>query len=118
MDRFIARSDYIDIIRNNQDTIRFFHDLESSGTLTAFLRSQSFRSRESIEKIHKFILYLQDVPAHIQKKNDHYLMDHLQKDKDYLDHILDPINPSIVPDQKQRKVILSDEDYTLVIAGA
>ena len=118
LDRFVARSDYIDEIRSYKDTILFFQNLESSGTLTDFLINQGFQSEESIDRIYKFIRYLQDVPAHIQKKNDHYLRNHLETEKDYLDHILDPIDPSIVPDQNQRKVILSDEDYTLVIAGA
>ena len=36
----------------------------------------------------------------------------------YLDNILKDVDPQIVLDEDQRKVILTDEDYCLVIAGA
>ena len=38
--------------------------------------------------------------------------------KEYLDHILEEVDPKIKLDDDQRKVILTDEDYCLVIAGA
>ena len=40
------------------------------------------------------------------------------KQKKYLDEILFNIDKNIVLDQDQRKVVLTDEDYCLVIAGA
>ena len=36
----------------------------------------------------------------------------------YLDNILKAVNPNILLDEDQRRVILTDEDYCLVIAGA
>ena len=41
-----------------------------------------------------------------------------EADKTYLDEILLKDDPNIILDEEQRKVVLSDEDYTLVIAGA
>ncbi|MBR1796101.1 UvrD-helicase domain-containing protein [Candidatus Saccharibacteria bacterium] len=42
-----------------------------------------------------------------------------QKDEaDYLDHIFDDINPKIKLDEEQRKVVTSDSEYSLVLAGA
>lgn len=38
--------------------------------------------------------------------------------KDYFDHILDDVNPEIKLDHDQRRAILSDDDYALIIAGA
>ena len=40
------------------------------------------------------------------------------KQKKYLDEILFNIDKNIVLDEDQRKVVLTDEDYCLVIAGA
>ena len=37
---------------------------------------------------------------------------------DYFDHILDEINPEIKLDYDQRRAIVSDDDYALIIAGA
>ena len=42
----------------------------------------------------------------------------MKEDEDYLDHILSAENPHLILDEDQRRVVLSDEDYTLVIAGA
>ncbi len=38
--------------------------------------------------------------------------------ENYFDHIFDAVDPSIKLDMEQRKAILTDEDYSLVIAGA
>ena len=54
----------------------------------------------------------------IDDKNTLYINKHLEEDKEYLDTILVNEDPNIKLDKEQRKVILSDEDYTLVVAGA
>ena len=40
------------------------------------------------------------------------------EEKEYLDNILKSVDPQIILDEDQRRVILTDEDYCLVIAGA
>ena len=57
-------------------------------------------------------------PAWVQAHNAAYLKWALEHEKDYLDHILDPIDPNIRLDEAQRRMILTDEDNCLVIAGA
>ena len=42
----------------------------------------------------------------------------MEEEKEYLDHILEEVDPAIVLDEDQRRVVLTDEDYCLVIAGA
>ena len=42
----------------------------------------------------------------------------LESEKTYLDTILSDVDPHIMLDDDQRRVILTDEDYCLVIAGA
>lgn len=50
--------------------------------------------------------------------NDKYISQHLVSEKDYLDRILRECDSAILLDNEQREVVLSDEDHTLVIAGA
>lgn len=50
--------------------------------------------------------------------NRDYLEKHLVSEKEYLDNVLKKVDPVINLDDEQRRVVLSDEDYTLVIAGA
>lgn len=45
-------------------------------------------------------------------------MNAMEQEKQYLDTILHDVDPKIMLDEDQRRVILTDEDYCLVIAGA
>lgn len=59
---------------------------------------------------------------HIEEKvdeaNNVFISTTLVSEKEYLDNILKDVDPVIMLDEDQRKVILTDEDYCLVIAGA
>jgi DNA helicase IV len=50
--------------------------------------------------------------------NRKYVESGLEEYQDYLDHVLQDVDPKIDLDDKQRQVVLRDEDYTLVVAGA
>ena len=54
----------------------------------------------------------------IDEKNERFIQKEMVKEKDYLDNVLKSVDPVIDHDEDQRRVVLSDEDYTLVIAGA
>ena len=54
----------------------------------------------------------------VARHNQEYVERHLKEDASYLDDILQKDDPKIRLDEEQRKVVLADEDYTLVIAGA
>ena len=54
----------------------------------------------------------------IDEKNERFIQKEMVKEKDYLDNVLKSVDPVIDLDEDQRRVVLSDEDYTLVIAGA
>lgn len=117
-DRFIAGSDYREKLSSFEDTMAFYRNLESAGTLSAFCRSQGWRSEKSLASIRRILAIYERLPAFVNKENETYLKETLRKEKAYLDHILDPVDAAINLDLNQRKVILSDEDYMLVIAGA
>ena len=54
----------------------------------------------------------------MDKHNECYIMNAMEQEKQYLDTILHDVDPKIMLDEDQRRVILTDEDYCLVIAGA
>ena len=54
----------------------------------------------------------------VGRHNDEYIAKAKISEKNYLDSILGSIDPSIILDENQREVVLTDEDYCLVIAGA
>ena len=57
-------------------------------------------------------------PAWVRTHNARYLERALEEERDYLDHVLDTVDPQIRLDQAQRRMVLTDEDNCLVIAGA
>ena len=54
----------------------------------------------------------------IKERKEKYGDKEKTKNKDYLEHILDDCDPHIKLDDEQMRVVISDEDNTLVIAGA
>ena len=119
IDRFIARSDYIPLRDNYSKTYTFFENAQRANTLDFYCK------KNALEKsyVEKFLLEYEDVCLNetssiITKHNEQYIQRHLNEDKEYLDSILIPVDPKIKLDEEQRRVVLSDEDYTLVIAGA
>ena len=57
-------------------------------------------------------------PAWVRVHNARYIERALEEERDYLDHVLDAVDPQIRLDQAQRRMVLTDEDNCLVIAGA
>lgn len=70
---------------------------------------------DEYKKFQKIISHGYDI---MDSKNRHYVERHLEEDKEYFDSIFKDIDSSIVLDKEQRKAILIDEDYSLIVAGA
>ena len=119
-DRFIARSDYKDIVTEYEDLFRFFSTLSASSMLEDYISKYTL-DRKRISYFIKEYDALRDLsknsPA-IKAHNDDFIAKKLESEKKYLDNILKECDPNIVLDNEQRTVIVSDEDHTLVIAGA
>lgn len=113
-DRFTAKSDFLKKMAEEKETIDFFNVLEASGVMDDFCR------KNSIDKlfISETVKTYNDFERIIDSKNEKFIQSRLISDKDYLDNVLKEVDPNIILDEDQRRVVLSDEDYTLVIAGA
>lgn len=119
-DRYLAVSDYKDIVIKYADIYYFFLGQKRANTLSFYCRQNDLQEKW-VEKFLQYYVDFKDVntvPKLIEKHNCEYITKHLISDKGYLDSILKKVDPTIYLDDEQRKVVLSDEDYTLVIAGA
>jgi DNA helicase-4 len=119
IDSYIARSDFAFLRGKYSDTYTFFENTKRAKTLDYYCE------KNGLEKsyVNRFLQEFEDVCLNeessiISKHNEHFILRHLKEEKDYLDDILSPVDPNIKLDDEQRRVVLSDEDYTLVIAGA
>lgn len=54
----------------------------------------------------------------IKKHNEEFVSKKLISLASYFDNILKDVDPNIILDENQRKAVLIDEDYSLVVAGA
>lgn len=119
-DRYIARSDYKPIVDAYSDVRVFFTNLQATNLLTLYCQQNDLDETRIIKALSLFksLENLKRSPLLIKNHNEKFLSRHLASDEVYLDNILSEVDPSIRLDGEQRKVVLSDEDYTLVVAGA
>ncbi|MBO6248192.1 MAG: UvrD-helicase domain-containing protein, partial [Bacteroidales bacterium] len=119
-DKFLARSDYRLLVKDYTDLYRFFLNQKVAKTLDYYCSSNGIPA----EEVETFVQNYEDLANLeigsdlIRQHNLMYIQRHLESEKDYLDNILKSVDPVISLDEEQRRVVLSDEDYTLVIAGA
>lgn len=119
-DKYIARSDYNFLIEKYQKIYTFFESTKRANTLSYYCKQNRLKEAD----IEEFLVSYSDIKKPnndsniIERHNTEYIQAHLQSEKDYLDKILYEVDPKILLDDEQREVVLSDEDYTLIIAGA
>lgn len=114
MDKYISKSDYLCMHENllgSYQTLKVMIDQE---VFYDWCKNKKVDYKSFIKLIDKYKNVENIVKAH----NEKFISNHLKTDKGYLDKILEADDPNILLDEEQRKVVLSDEDYTLVIAGA
>ncbi len=119
-DKYISRSDYSRAIEKYSKVVYFFESLLNSDLLEIYCQKNGL----DIKKINVALDFYQEIknientPSFVVDHNEDFLSRHLKKENAYLDDILKSVDPVIKLDEEQRRVVLSDEDYTLVIAGA
>lgn len=118
-DKYLAKSDFLHLVDEYEDIFATFNNLQETKMLEHYCSTNNC----DIVRIKSFIRNYQELKddkdtSAIHKHNEKFLSDHLVSEKSYLDGILSEVDPNIKLDDEQRKVVLADEDYTLVIAGA
>lgn len=119
-DKYLAVSDYRDFIPEYADIYNFFLAQKRADTLSFYCKQNDLQEKW----VERFLQYYEDIddfktiPSSVERHNRKFIARHLDSDREYLDNILKEVDPEINLDDEQREVVLSDEDYTLVIAGA
>ena len=113
-DKFISRKDFLSFSNSSKESYENLALMDEKNVLSAWCK----HNRIDIRTIRKYLDSYKTIENKIKEHNDLYVKNHLKLDKDYLDKILVKDDHHIMLDDEQRRVVLSDEDYTLVIAGA
>lgn len=113
-DSYIARSDYYHFISQNATEIDYLRKLQNDKLLENYCKQHKLNYLNLQNSIND----ITDVKDLVSKHNQEFINNKLISEKEYLDNILKEVDPVIQLDEDQRKVVLTDEDYCLVIAGA
>ena len=113
-DRYISKKQYINYFNELKETYEKLLLMEQESVLLPWCKKQKINYSD----LKKLIEFYDNTYSFIQDYNDNFVKKHMITDKEYLDDLLVKDDPIIKLDDEQRKVVLSDEDYTLVIAGA
>jgi len=113
-DHYVAKSEFRQKIELYSESVHFFEILRNSGTLKEYCRKNKIGYDETLKTISDFATF----DSLINLRNDSFVEKKLVSEKDYLDNILLSCDPEIRLDDDQRRVVITDEDYCLVVAGA
>lgn len=113
-DHFISRREYREVTAQYAGTMNFIISMDENDILADYCAKNGFDPETARDLYHKY----QHMDELVDRINDDYINARLAEEKEYLDNILKSVDPDISLDEDQRKVVLSDEDYSLVIAGA
>ena len=119
-DCFIARSDYKNLITEYEELYNSLLPIYNNGLLNDFSKKYKINIKQinRFTSLYKEIQNLKLESPTIKAHNEDFIQRHLKSEQVYLDTILKDCDSSIMLDEEQRRVILTDEDHTLVIAGA
>lgn len=112
--KYIAKSDYRDLITEYESVIQFFDVLKTSDMLNHFCEANAVPEGQIAEIIDDY----KNIENVIEQHNEEFIVTEMAVEKEYLDNILKAADPVVMLDDDQRRVVLTDEDYCLVIAGA
>ncbi|MCM1130398.1 MAG: UvrD-helicase domain-containing protein [Roseburia sp.] len=118
MGTFLNQDEYISTKALNQFKETYSDKLDYIKKLDASNLLESMCQKTNYIDVLSYINELDSIEELVKKHNSTYIATKKIQYKDYLDHILNECDPNILLDDDQRTAILSDEDYSLVIAGA
>ena len=111
---YISKSSYSAIIESTKEYLKQITFLMENDLLDSYCKNNRIEVNDCLKLIDK----VNNIEDLVKEHNDEYIRQAMQDEKEYLDSILTDIDPEINLDEDQRKVVLTDEDNCLVIAGA
>lgn len=83
-----------------------------------YVCNNAAKLRVDAGRLKSFILKMRSIENDVKAHNTNYVDSVLEKEKDYFDGILREIDPNIMLDEEQRRAVITDDDYCLLVAGA
>ncbi|MBR6051314.1 MAG: UvrD-helicase domain-containing protein, partial [Clostridia bacterium] len=71
-----------------------------------------------VDVLKRFLRRMHDIDSSVTAHNSNYVDEILKRESAYFDDILKDIDPVIKLDEEQRRAVITDDDYCLLVAGA
>lgn len=113
-DHYVSRKEYAAEAEKYADVMNFFASMDENEMLELYCDKNGFDA----DRARRIYQSWQNIDHLVEMADENYISRKMVEEKDYLDTILEAVDPAVRLDDDQRKVVLSDEDYSLVIAGA
>ncbi|MBO6054872.1 MAG: UvrD-helicase domain-containing protein [Oscillospiraceae bacterium] len=113
-DHYVAKSEYLNSLKEKRSLAEWFAVLKSSGTMDDYCKKNYVDTDQVAQILDRY----EKFEVLIDAQNDQYVDTQMRVQEKYLDSILKECDPNIRLDVDQRRVVLTDEDYCLVVAGA
>ncbi|MCR4682405.1 MAG: UvrD-helicase domain-containing protein [Clostridiales bacterium] len=83
-----------------------------------YVSNHASEFRIDTAELNGFIRRMRSLDADVVSHNEGFVSTHLARNKEYFDGILRDIDPEIKLDEEQRRAVVVDDDYCLLVAGA
>ena len=113
-DQYLNVRSVIGVYKNEKDNYSFFEKMNQSKDLKNYCKKYNFH----VENVELYLSLYKDFFKVLKKRNNSFVQEKLICEKEYFDNILSACDKNIMLDEEQRKAIVTDEDYNIVIAGA
>jgi len=112
--KYIARSEAKDFF----DKYSKYTTILNEPMVHEYIRSNSATIGFTVVQAQKFLNLMTRFLPLVQEHNDMFIEEKLVSEKDYFDSILKLVDPNVKLDDEQRRAVVMDEDYCLIVAGA
>lgn len=99
-------------------TYDIFYNTLKNPMIFQYVCNNAALFRIDVDALKSFLTRMNSLDANITMHNSNYVEYMLQTEKDYFDNILKDIDPKIRLDEEQRRAVITDDDYCLMVAGA
>lgn len=113
-DIFISRKYYSNELSKYFDNLKILSTYKSNSLLNEYCLKNKLNYNLALRALDIY----ENLQIKIDAHNNDFILSQMTKHKDYLDNILKEDDPNVLLDEEQRRAIINNEDYCLVIAGA
>lgn len=104
--------------RNFYHSYSYYADILKEPMVKQYIKNHATSLGISQKQCARFSSLMDNFYEQVDHFNDDFINTNLTELKDYFDNILKTVDPNVLLDEEQRRAVLTDDDYCLLIAGA